>query len=96
MSYKTAIDELGVEEESELGQALLKLDKVYEAQETIKKRMAFHKKEYRKLKVELEQKIEDADLMETFLMHKSNHDTRKYSSVDDIINSKQPGAKNGY
>lgn len=69
MALKDALKKLNVERESELGEALFKLDQVYE-------RIAKTKKEIKKFQLQLQQLNEDAELMESLLMHKFNKDTR--------------------
>jgi len=60
---------LDIEPESELGQSLLSLDKVYANIEDTDKQINF-------LKDKQKQLAEDADMMEMLLMHKFNKDTR--------------------
>lgn len=76
MSLKEALDELGVEEDSELGQAFKKLDECYAKGEAIKKTILKLKREHKKLKEAYDQNQEDAELMEMLLMHRFNKDTR--------------------
>jgi len=70
MSFKKALKNLKVDKDSEIGQALKKLDEVFAQGEAIDRQIL-------KLKKDKQQNKEDAELMEVVLMHKLNADTRK-------------------
>ncbi len=70
MSFKKALKNLKVDKDSEIGQALKKLDEVFAKGEAIDRQIL-------KLKKDKQQNKEDAELMEVLLMHKLNADTRK-------------------
>lgn len=69
MSFKEAIKKWNIDEDSELGMMLKKIDLMYAKEEKIYRQIL-------KLKKEKQQAKEDAELMEKMLMHRFNKDTR--------------------
>lgn len=76
MSLQEVFKKFDIEEDSELGLALKKLDEVYDKIEFLRKQILTLRRQYEQLK-------EDADLMETMLMHKFNKDTRMAQAMQE-------------